>query len=54
MRSYSRSDADYVQKLVDKLSAEGFDIWIDNRIDTGTKCFRKLNGLFKAAALLSL
>lgn len=35
--SYSHKDKDYVEKLEKKLIDEGFDVWIDHRIDYGTQ-----------------
>jgi len=33
--SYSHKDKDYVHKLQEALKSEGFDVWIDDRIDYG-------------------
>ncbi|MGA7192350.1 MAG: SUMF1/EgtB/PvdO family nonheme iron enzyme [Anaerolineales bacterium] len=33
--SYSHKDRDYVHKLQDALQTEGFEVWIDDRIDYG-------------------
>lgn len=35
--SYSRKDKKYVSKLVGKLKKEGFEVWIDDRIDYGSQ-----------------
>lgn len=35
--SYSHRDKDYVHKLQKALQKEGFDVWIDDRIDYGTE-----------------
>ena len=35
--SYSHKDKDYVHKLQEALQNEGFDVWIDDRIDYGTQ-----------------
>ena len=35
--SYSHKDKDYVHKLADALQSEGFEVWIDDRIDYGTR-----------------
>jgi hypothetical protein len=35
--SYSHKDKDYVHKLQEALRNEGFDVWIDDRIDYGTE-----------------
>ncbi|MBN2116635.1 MAG: toll/interleukin-1 receptor domain-containing protein [Anaerolineales bacterium] len=35
--SYSHKDKDYVHRLADFLQAEGFEVWIDDRIDYGTR-----------------
>ena len=35
--SYSHSDAEYAHRLADTLQAEGFDVWIDARIDYGSQ-----------------
>src|SRR5262245_39492281 len=33
--SYSRQNQDYAHKLAEKLQQEGFEVWIDDRIDYG-------------------
>jgi formylglycine-generating enzyme required for sulfatase activity len=35
--SYSHNDTDYAHRLADTLQAEGFDVWIDARIDYGSQ-----------------
>jgi len=35
--SYSHKDKDYVHRLADALQSEGFEVWIDDRIDYGTR-----------------
>src|SRR5688572_3601056 len=35
--SYSHKDKEYVHKLAEALQVEGFDVWIDDRIDYGTR-----------------
>ncbi len=35
--SYSHKDKDYVHKLQEAIQNEGFDVWIDDRIDYGTE-----------------
>lgn len=35
--SYSHNDKDYAYKLVNDLNARGFNAWVDDRIDYGTK-----------------
>ena len=35
--SYSHNDKDYVEKLEKKLIDEGFDVWVDHRIDYGSQ-----------------
>jgi hypothetical protein len=35
--SYSHKDKEYVHKLAESLQAEGFEVWIDDRIDYGTR-----------------
>lgn len=35
--SYSHKDKEYVHKLADAMQSEGFEIWIDDRIDYGTR-----------------
>ena len=34
--SYSHKDREYVHKLQETLQREGFDVWVDDRIDYGT------------------
>ncbi len=40
--SYSHEDSEYVEKLEKKLIREGFDVWIDHRIDYGTNWPREI------------
>lgn len=35
--SYSHKDADYAHKLADKLQSNGFNVWIDARLDYGSQ-----------------
>lgn len=35
--SYSRTDTDYAHKLADALQSNGFDVWIDARLDYGSQ-----------------
>ena len=35
--SYSHKDKNYVEKLEQKLIEEGFNVWIDHRIDCGSQ-----------------
>jgi hypothetical protein len=35
--SYSHRDTEYAHNLADALQAEGFDVWIDARIDYGSQ-----------------
>ncbi len=43
--SYAHEDRDYARKLADHLIANGFDVWIDDRIDFGSRWIR---AIFKA------
>src|SRR5215213_7233758 len=43
--SYSKKNRDYARKLADHLLANGFDLWIDDRIDFGSNWEREI---FKA------
>jgi serine/threonine-protein kinase len=40
--SYSRRDQDYARQLADQLRANGFDVWIDDRIDYGDRWFKEI------------
>ena len=40
--SYAHSDQIYARKLADYLLANGFDVWIDDRIDFGTRWMRAI------------
>lgn len=40
--SYSHKDKEYVHKLHDALVNEGFDVWIDDRIDYGDKWLKAI------------
>jgi hypothetical protein len=35
--SYSHKDKEYVHKLAEALQSDGFEVWIDDRIDYGTR-----------------
>jgi hypothetical protein len=35
--SYSHKDTDYAHKLADKLQSDGFEVWIDARLDYGSQ-----------------
>lgn len=35
--SYSHKDKDYVHRLAEAMQSEGFEVWIDDRIDYGTR-----------------
>lgn len=43
--SYAHKDQVYARKLADHLLANGFDVWIDDRIDFGSNWEREI---FKA------
>lgn len=38
--SYGKKNQDYARKLADYLLEQGFDVWIDDKIDYGTKWWR--------------
>jgi len=40
--SYSHKDKKYVEKLEKKLIDEGFDVWIDHRIDYGSRWTKEI------------
>jgi len=40
--SYSHKDKTYVHKLAETLQAEGFEVWIDDRIDYGAEWPREI------------
>lgn len=40
--SYAHSDGVYARKLADHLLANGFDVWIDDRIDFGSRWIRSI------------
>ncbi len=40
--SYAHTDHEYARKLADYLLAHGFDVWIDDRIDFGTRWVRSI------------
>jgi len=46
--SYSHKDRDYVEKLEAKLIEEGFNVWIDHRIDYGTQWPREIQDALDA------
>src|SRR5262245_4679442 len=35
--SYSHKDKEYVHKMAEAMQSEGFEVWIDDRIDYGTR-----------------
>ena len=40
--SYSHKDINYVEKLEKKLISEGFDVWVDHRIDYGSRWTKEI------------
>lgn len=48
--SYSKKDRDYARKLADRLLAEGFSVWIDDRIDYGEDWWRTIVTAIKDCA----
>ena len=40
--SYSHKDTDYVEKLEKKLIDEGFNVWVDHRIDYGSRWTKEI------------
>ncbi len=40
--SYSHKDTAYVEKLEKKLIAQGFDVWVDHRIDYGSRWSKEI------------
>src|SRR5664279_2493239 len=40
--SYSHLDREYARKLADHLLANGFDVWIDDRIDFGSRWMHEI------------
>jgi hypothetical protein len=40
--SYSKQNKDYARKLADHLLSQGFDVWIDDRIDYGDDWWRTI------------
>jgi len=48
--SYSREDQTYTRKLVDSLHRQGFDVWIDDRIDFGERWWQSIVQAIRASA----
>ena len=40
--SYSHEDSKYTNKLVEALEQKWFSVWIDQRIDTGDRWFKRI------------
>lgn len=40
--SYSRADKEYANRLADELTARGFSVWIDKRIEHGSDWFEEI------------
>jgi TIR domain len=52
--SYSRSDAEYVTKLVEYLRAQGLTIWVDANLDPGDRWNTTIREQIEASAVLLL
>jgi formylglycine-generating enzyme required for sulfatase activity len=51
--SYSRKDQAYARQLVDHLRASGFEVWIDDRIDFGSRWWQTIvEAIQRCAALI--
>lgn len=51
--SYSKKNKGYAQRLKKKLLSEGFDVWIDDRIDYGDDWWRTIvQAIRKASAFV--
>lgn len=48
--SYSHKDADYAHQLAGALEREGFSVWIDDRIDYGTRWPQEIQDNIKTSA----
>jgi serine/threonine protein kinase len=48
--SYSRHDKDYAQQVCDYLSHNGFEVWIDSKIEYGTTWFEEIDEAIKNCA----
>jgi serine/threonine protein kinase len=48
--SYSRQDTDYVLALRDFLTSNGFQVWVDDQIESGDQWFNHINDAIKSAA----
>jgi serine/threonine protein kinase len=48
--SYSRRDKDYAQQVCDYLSHNGFEVWIDSKIEYGTTWFEEIDDAIKNCA----
>ena len=49
--SYSHKDTTYVEKLEAKLISEGFDVWVDHRIDYGSRWTKEIEKAIVAGDL---
>lgn len=52
--SYSHQDSDYAHRLRDALKQRGFDVWIDDQIDYGTRWTQVIQDHLDACAALVL
>ena len=48
--SYSHKDKEYIEKLEKKLIEEGFDVWVDHRIDYGSQWPKEIQRQLDACA----
>jgi hypothetical protein len=49
--SYSRQDQGYARKLEDDLRERGFEVWIDDRIETGERWWQTIDQAVRACAV---
>ncbi|MDX1993483.1 MAG: SUMF1/EgtB/PvdO family nonheme iron enzyme [bacterium] len=52
--SYSKLNWDYARSLADRLLAEGFDVWIDDRIDYGEDWWRMIVRAIRTCAAFTV
>jgi hypothetical protein len=52
--SYSRDDGDYAQRLAERLMQDGFDVWLDDRLEDEERWLKIVDALEECAAFISI
>lgn len=52
--SYSREDSDYAERFAERLMQDGFDIWMDDRLEDEERWLKVVDALETCSAFISI